>query len=429
MNRQNSIQFTAFDQSRSRLYISHHGVKGMKWGVRRYQNIDGSLTPKGERSRIKLEKKSNKILRKLDRKRKGKRQLELEEEYRELGFSKNEAAIQAYKRRRTENVIKTVIAASATVAAIYAGKKVYNDRVDKIIKPGTVLQNISNDNNKGIADAFYFSWKLVDKQKYRGWYGAQVYDRMITGKNLGSKLRKHGISTNNDVSNMIKRMVGSGKVINTSVSSTDSIKVASPKTSRDTLKKLMETDAQFRKDATQTISNLVSEDGITPARTRMYKKASSSLKKGRIDRAVYDAFNTALVDHNPHNDNVHKKFYKALADKGYNALIDVHDQKYSGYNSSSPAIMFNPSVSTKVKSRSSMSVKEIEESQAVVAGFKLISNFSKVGVTAIASGTMMTNGLKSRRARNLELAYSNYKDEHPNSKLGYNEFLVKRKNC
>ena len=29
--------------------LQHHGIKGMKWGVRRYQNKDGSLTLKGKR--------------------------------------------------------------------------------------------------------------------------------------------------------------------------------------------------------------------------------------------------------------------------------------------------------------------------------------------------------------------------------------------
>ena len=29
--------------------LYHHGIKGMKWGIRRYQNKDGSLTPQGKK--------------------------------------------------------------------------------------------------------------------------------------------------------------------------------------------------------------------------------------------------------------------------------------------------------------------------------------------------------------------------------------------
>ena len=30
-------------------YLSHHGIKGQRWGIRRYQNEDGSLTAAGKK--------------------------------------------------------------------------------------------------------------------------------------------------------------------------------------------------------------------------------------------------------------------------------------------------------------------------------------------------------------------------------------------
>ena len=41
-------------------YLAHHGILGQKWGVRRYQNKDGSLTAAGRRHVKQIEKKDAK---------------------------------------------------------------------------------------------------------------------------------------------------------------------------------------------------------------------------------------------------------------------------------------------------------------------------------------------------------------------------------
>jgi len=56
-------------------YVAHHGILGMKWGVRRYQNKDGSLTPKGK-ARYKLGKNGELV--KLTHKEKKARKKQLE---------------------------------------------------------------------------------------------------------------------------------------------------------------------------------------------------------------------------------------------------------------------------------------------------------------------------------------------------------------
>lgn len=94
----------------SELY--HHGIKGMKWGVRRYQNDDGTLTGAGKKRYAddNGEGKQNLIQR---------HKSKLVQKYIEKGYSQHAAEVAAKSRMKTELIVGSV----ATVAVAVIAKK------------------------------------------------------------------------------------------------------------------------------------------------------------------------------------------------------------------------------------------------------------------------------------------------------------------
>lgn len=83
-------------------YLAHHGVIGQKWGVRRYQNYDGSLTALGRKHRG-LGEKSSKAVDTIDKAIKKRRaeRAAMKQEARETAKRRaSEAAVEAETRRR-----------------------------------------------------------------------------------------------------------------------------------------------------------------------------------------------------------------------------------------------------------------------------------------------------------------------------------------
>ena len=123
-------------QNTDELY--HHGVPGQRWGFRRYQNPDGTLTPAGRRRANKLAEKYAKVTgKKLIVKKKS---VQGNEKQKPKTISEmSDQEIQAkINRMRLEDTYMSMIASRAPKPQVSRGKRFINNIKRNVIAPALV---------------------------------------------------------------------------------------------------------------------------------------------------------------------------------------------------------------------------------------------------------------------------------------------------
>ena len=397
--------------------LYHFGVKGMKWGVRRYQNEDGSLTSLGKKrdkmlSDRKTAKKhsttSNMVkaeysrrefedaktrLKLENQKKKSKRQQDLEKKYIDQGFAKDEAEIKAYNRAKTETILKVAGGIALASAAAYVAYKHYDKVTDRVFEKGSEIGRLTNNGSEPTNRAFYGFVNKHDKDRYEGLYG----------KTLGAN----------------------GTVYRKAMRAAGDINVASPESARKVLKNMFDTDKQSFDVFKKNIDAMASVVPPTTKQGKLWRKAKQELDSGKIGDNTYKAFNTTLVLHTKEQQPINDKFYSAMKKAGYGAIRDVNDKENSGYFAKNPLIVFdtdkiNVEGFTKLGNDhiDSMFAKE----QGKIAAHTLANQYGPIGAAFATSIGAMKLVKRSNETKFVE----NYRKRHPESTLSNNEILKMR---
>ena len=379
--------------------IYHHGIKGMRWGIRRYQNPDGSLTAAGKKryddgltdsdKRVSSNSDSKTPRKGLIQKRKDK----LTEHYISKGYKPNAAKTMAEQRMKTEAVLAVVGTIAVTAVAVKVARRIGQDYVDQTFKSGKIIQNIGANQNANFKDTpFFAAINRSDKKTY--------------GMNYPREKRA-----------MVKRGVHRGGheyqgIYNNQIKLTGDVKRASVANAQKIFYKKMDSDPQFRKEVLDTLKKTKYSDDYA---------AEKYLQSGKHARKLYDRFNQALATPEFQTAGIHKKYYDEMKKHGYNAILDINDTRYSGYKqiSKDPTIFFGDDKWEKISNRK-LSDTEINENVQKFMSDHSIKNLGKS--IAKASGVAAAS-----KAIIDQSSIDQYIKEHPNTRLSRKEILKRVK--
>lgn len=283
-------------------YLQHHGIKGQRWGVRRYQYLDGSLTPDGRKRYYGNNKQSNKYV----------------------------------IRSKINETIDT-----------YRTIKTGRQYVDGFIKKNTDLSRIQTT-DLFEPYAFYATYKKDDIQKYLGLFGNNLNKRALAAAKAATRQADEtGDEADIDKARDLNEKAQNMKIYQLHISSTDKLRIPSDKNASDICCNLL-SDTKFNANVTNSIAN-AKQKMKRPSQQMLFNQALKALKHNPQTLtytekvAVYKAFNLTLTNHDNDEIAAQNAFYKALKSKGYSALLDYNDKDYSSYKAKRPVIVFNTS--------------------------------------------------------------------------------------
>ena len=316
-------------------YLMHHGIKGQKWGVRRFQNEDRTWTEAGKERYGSGNKQKNS-----HRKR-------LEANYREKGLSEEDARAAAAKRAKIEKIVAVSAAVAVTAAVTAVGIKMYKDYAqDTILSADTEYWRVEAW-KKQFEDEFVGIQNPWVQQRYVGDVRAHNEGPVYLTPNKRDADKYAGALAKD----LRDRYQGERPVYQLQIQMQESLKVASEKHVKDIFYDLYKNDAEFRENAQKSIKEFGSIPQMNQALNSVKNKTEQSLlgDTKKDIRNGYDAFNIALVNRSEAGTAATEKFYQKLREKGYGAIMDVNDKKYSGYGSEQPLIVFGPAYNWSAK--------------------------------------------------------------------------------